>query len=337
MQSGKSQDMEKQRQSGAWRPALMLFFMAPLVGEFLLGNLSITWLWVLFILAPMYGGGALLVRETARRLGLGWPGIFALSLGYAIIEEAFVTQSLFNPNYVGLRLLDYGYISSLGIGAWWTVFVLGIHVIWSMATPIALVEALAGKRRHAPWLSPAGIVMVVLLFLLGCFGAAAGDDPFRASNAQFIVSGVVVVLIFAAALIIKWVFKAKPLSSAAQSVPDLNPRNPLVVGIIALLMGSGFMSLALINNAILVAVNVLGMLAIVTSGGLIFDRWSRNAAWTPRHELAIAGGFLFTYAWYGFAQMPSVGEVAPTVDAIGNAIFTAAAVGAFVVAWKRTR
>ncbi len=44
-----------------------------------------------------------------------------LGLTYAIIEEAFVTQSLFNPNYLGLRLLDYGYIDSLGISIWWTL------------------------------------------------------------------------------------------------------------------------------------------------------------------------------------------------------------------------
>jgi hypothetical protein len=36
-----------------------------------------------------------------------------LGLIYAVIEEAFVTQSLFNPNYLGLRLLDYGYSTVL--------------------------------------------------------------------------------------------------------------------------------------------------------------------------------------------------------------------------------
>jgi hypothetical protein len=34
--------------------------------EFLLGNLPITWLWALLSLAPLYGGGALLIREATR-------------------------------------------------------------------------------------------------------------------------------------------------------------------------------------------------------------------------------------------------------------------------------
>jgi hypothetical protein len=96
-----------------------------LVGEFLLGNMPITWIWLMLVLAPLYGGGALLVRETAVRLGAGWPGIFLLGLAYGIVEEAYVDMSLFNPNFLGLRLLDYGYVPALGIGAWWTVFVSG--------------------------------------------------------------------------------------------------------------------------------------------------------------------------------------------------------------------
>ena len=63
------------------------------------------------MLAPLYGGGALLVRETALRLGAGWPGIFLLGLAYGIVEEAYVDMSLFNPNFLGLRLLDYGYVA----------------------------------------------------------------------------------------------------------------------------------------------------------------------------------------------------------------------------------
>jgi hypothetical protein len=316
----------------AWRPALLLFFLSPLVGEFLLGNLSITWLWVLIILAPMYGGGALLIRETARRLGLSWPGILALSLGYALIEEAFVTQSLFNPNYLGFRLLDYGYIPELGIGAWWTVFVLTIHVIWSIVTPIVLVEALAGDKRRVPWLGPAGLVIVALIFLLGCFGSAAvSEEQFRASNAQFIASGIVLILV----LTISVFLKQKTSSGKAQSMPESGQDNPVAVGAIAFLAGSMFMVLAIHQDKIPATLNVVGMLSLMAVGGFLFLRWSQNMAWTPRHELAIAGGFLFTYAWYGFVQVPSVGELSPTVDAIGNAIFAAAAIVLFVFAWKR--
>jgi hypothetical protein len=51
--------------------ALTLFFLAPLVAEYLLGDLPITLLVALIMLAPMYGGGALLIRELTRRAGRG--------------------------------------------------------------------------------------------------------------------------------------------------------------------------------------------------------------------------------------------------------------------------
>jgi hypothetical protein len=98
-------------------PAVGLFFLAPLVAEFLLGNLPITLIGALLVLAPFYGGGALLIRECVRRAGRGWPSILVLGLAFAIFEEAFVTQSLFNPNYLklNLHLLDHAYIPALGI------------------------------------------------------------------------------------------------------------------------------------------------------------------------------------------------------------------------------
>jgi hypothetical protein len=80
--------------------AVTLFFVAPLVTEFLLGDFPVTWLPLLIMLAPMYGGGALLIRELTRRSGRGWPTILLLGVAYAIIEEAFTTQSLFNPHYL---------------------------------------------------------------------------------------------------------------------------------------------------------------------------------------------------------------------------------------------
>jgi hypothetical protein len=51
-------------------PAIGLFFVAPLVAEFLLGNLPIKLLPALIVLAPLYGVGAVLIREMVRRTGV---------------------------------------------------------------------------------------------------------------------------------------------------------------------------------------------------------------------------------------------------------------------------
>ena len=193
-------------EEGIW-PALGLMFAAPLVAEFLLGNLPIKLLPALIVLAPMYGGGALLIREMVRRTGRGWPSILLLGMAYGIFEEAFTTQSLFNPNYLKLNLglLTPAYIPSLGIGAWWTLWMLMVHGIWSISTPIALVEACVPDRARTPWLGRVGLVVVAMVFLFGaCANTAIGykQDHYLASMAQFVGAAVVIVLLVASAFLI---------------------------------------------------------------------------------------------------------------------------------------
>src|ERR1700734_3806211 len=148
--------------------AIALLFTAPLVAEYLLGDLPIKMLAALVVMAPMYGGGALLIREVVRRTGRGWPTILVLAFAYAVLEEAFTTQTLFNSNYLhlNLHLLQPGYIAALGIGAWWTIFVLTLHTVWSISTSIALAEALVPERATTPWLGWPGLTVTRLLFPL---------------------------------------------------------------------------------------------------------------------------------------------------------------------------
>jgi hypothetical protein len=51
-------------------PAAGLFLLSPLVAEYLLGNIAVSGILGVLALAPMYGGGAPLIREAARRAGL---------------------------------------------------------------------------------------------------------------------------------------------------------------------------------------------------------------------------------------------------------------------------
>ena len=156
-------------------PAIGLFFLAPFVSEYLLGDFSLTKFGYILILAPFYGGGALLIREVVRRSGKGWPTILMLAFAYGVLEEAFTTQTLFNPNYLKLNmhLLDPAYIPALGIGGWWTVFVLTLHTVWSISTSIALVEACVPERASTPWLGGIGLTVDSVLFAL----AAVASTP----------------------------------------------------------------------------------------------------------------------------------------------------------------
>ena len=167
-------------------PAIGLFFLAPFISEYLLGDFPLTKLAYLLILGPLYGGGAVLIREVARRAGRGWPTILMLAFSYAVLEEAFTTQTLFNPNYLklNLHLLDPAYIPALGIGGWWTIFVLTLHTVWSISTSIALIEACFPQRATTPWLGGIGLTIDSILFTLAVIASThfqMKNDPFLAS------------------------------------------------------------------------------------------------------------------------------------------------------------
>jgi hypothetical protein len=149
-------------------PAVGLLLLAPLVGEYLLGNVSIVEIAALPILALLYGSGAVLIREVARRTGRGWPTILALGLAYGLIEAGLIDQTLFNASQLtGDAVGAAAYVPALGISVSDLLsFVVG-HAVWSIAVPIAMVEALVPGRRTTPWLGRGGLAVTGVLYLLG--------------------------------------------------------------------------------------------------------------------------------------------------------------------------
>lgn len=307
-----------------WKPAIALFFLAPLIGEFLLGNLPITFLPALIVLAPLYGGGALLVRELARHRGLGWPGIVLLALAYAVLEEGIITQSLFNPDYAGQRLLDFGWIPPLGMGSWWTVFVLSLHVIWSIAVPIALVETFSGTR---PWLSWKGLTVTSVLFVLGCLAVATvfNGTPYMPSVPQlvgtFVVIGVLVVI----------ALRLAPLTAAEGQAPSTRMVAVVSFGGGALFWGGWFL-FGSVPAFLLTAFYVV----LLGSAAWLIVRWSRRQGWGERHVYALALGGILTYVWHGFVQPPVV-PTPPFVDLAGNVFFALVTLGLLLYTARRWR
>ncbi|GAA4601471.1 hypothetical protein BJY16_003896 [Actinoplanes octamycinicus] len=308
-------------------PTVGLFFLAPLVAEFLLGNLPITFLPAVLALAPLYGGGALLIREVVRRRGRGWPNILILAVAYGVLEEGLTTQSLFNPNYADQHLLVDGFLPALGIAVPWTVYVIGIHVFWSVCAPIMMMEVISGARRTTPWLGRAGLIVTGVLFLAGCGISVVitmSTWPYTATPGQFLTTSIVLVLLIAAGLLVRIGFRPRP--GVAPSA--------LVVLIATLVAGAVFQGLTLdvlhVPAALAVAVWVLDVAVYLT----LLAHWSARAGWTDLHRLAIAAGALLTYAWHSFVETP-VGAAAAAVDLIGNAIFTAGAVTLIWYAYRK--
>jgi hypothetical protein len=308
-----------------------LFFLSPFIAEFLLGNIPVTMLYLLPVLALLYGGGCILIRETAVRLKLGWNGIIILCLAYGILEEAFVTQSLFDPNYLGLGLLDYGYIKNLGIGSWWTVYVLSLHVIWSTAVPIGMIEYLSPKTRDYPFLGKSGFIIAAILFSLVCIlpVIVRQEDQFMASTGQFVFSLVAVLILISLALIIGCLKKTKV--AGIRKIPGA-----IITGIISFLLSSAWMAMTFLMKTISAGWNVAGMFLFLGAGCALFWYWSNSSGWSGKHSMALIGGLLLTYIWHGFVQFPSIGNLTRLTDSIGNIIFSCIAILLFYIAWRRS-
>jgi hypothetical protein len=319
--------------------AITLFFLAPIVAEFLLGDFPATWLPLLIILAPMYGGGALLIRELTRRAGRGWPTILLLGAAYAIIEEAFTTQSLFNPHYLGMHLLTHAWIPSLGISAWWTLFMLNVHPFWSIGVSIALAEGLfpathsgpATQLLPAPWLGNVGLSIAAVLFIAGgAFNTyyQFRHDTFRATHAQFLVSALVIAAFIAAAFLIP-----RPNPSRNPS-PLPSPPVPSVW----ILAGAAF----LLGAAVLLPPLQSDWLAVAwtLAADLIFliglRLFSQRSAWTPLHTLSIGAAGALVYGVHAFLQPPVV-PCPKWVVLPSHVLFLAVALAVIAIAILRTR
>jgi hypothetical protein len=304
---------------------ISLFFVAPLVAEYLLGDLPLKLLTALIVLAPAYGGGAVLIRETARRTGRGWPAMLMLGAAYTLIGEGLVSQSLFNPDYMQKHwhLLYPAYIPALGIGGWWTLFMFNLHTFWSMGVSIALVEALFPDKAEAPWMGLIGDSVVAVVFVLGSaasFGIGFKQNQFIASNTQLLSTAVLTVLLVVCAFLIP---AQRPRMIGGMSL------SPWITGSVAFVLGMGVMNTppkwgwAAVGAMLVIGTVFLVLVAI----------FSRQTGWTTLHTLSLSAGGALVYGIRAYTARPLAGG--PLWMRISNTVFLAAAVWLIWLGAKR--
>jgi hypothetical protein len=306
---------------------IALFFVAPLVAEYLLGDLPLKLLPALIVLAPWYGGAALLIRETARRTGRGWPTMLMLGAAYTVIGEGLVTQSLFNHDYLKMQmhLLDPAYIPALGIGGWWTLFMFNLHTFWSVGVSIALVEALFPAEAEAPWLGAVGDWVIALVFLLGTaanFGIGFKQNHFVASTAQLVCAGVLSGVLIVAAFL---------MPARRWRMDDGMAPSPWITGAVAFVLGMGVMFTP--PKWGWAAVGAL--LAIDAAFLILIAFFSRRTGWSAMHILSLAAGGALSYGVHAFTSRPLMGGL--LWMRISNAVLLAAAIWLISMAARRVR
>src|SRR5262245_15962559 len=83
-----------------WRPktpAVTLLLLAPLVGEVLNGATRLSFIFAFVPQIMVWGCGALIIHEAARRWKAGWPTIAILGLALSVIVEVLVLQTSIAP------------------------------------------------------------------------------------------------------------------------------------------------------------------------------------------------------------------------------------------------
>jgi hypothetical protein len=307
--------------------AIGLFFVTPMVAEYLLGDFPLIMLSPLLMMAPLYGGGAILIRELARCAGRGWPTILLLGAAYTLIEEGFATQSLFNPNFLGLHLLAPAWIPALGIGGWWTLFMFNVHTFWSMGVSIAMVEGLVPSHARTPWLGYIGTAIAAILFVAGGVMNASymiHHGHFMATPAQFTVTAVFCVLFVCAAFL----YPFREIRDREGIVPS-----PWLTGLAAFFLGIAILKTPpFLGWGAVVFILVVDAVFLVSIGLL-----SRRAQWTALHTLSIGAAGAIAYGVNAFFQPPVVGHVTRTVAVTGHIILLFAAIALIAVGASRTR
>jgi hypothetical protein len=281
--------------------------------------------WAVLFFAPLYGGPALLIRETARRASLGWPAMVLFSAAFGLLQAGVVDQSLFSTEYREIEdwedLLRGTFVEPLGLSAYLAqTFVVG-HVVYSYCAPIAIVEALRPADAHAPWLRRRGLAVVSVLYLAVAaviLGDHLANEPSHASAAQ--VAGA---LLVAAGLIAVGVTLGRrpPASSRARA-----PRLWVVLAV-------SFVAAGLHGAVDATWLGVAQAAAILTLGTALLVQASRRGGWGLEHVAAVGAGALLSLAVLAFTYDPLIGDVSAARKYAHNAVMLTliAAIGAFAI------
>ncbi len=274
-------------------PALTLFFLAPAIGELLSGSSPPAEFFnpfTLFLLAALYGGGALLIRELRLRWNKGWPTVLLLGAAYAIVEEGWMVKSFFDPNWVDIGLLG-SYGRWVGVNWVWCLHLTIYHAVFSISIPILLVELLFPGQRDESWVGRKGQFALWLLLLgdvmLGFFFLTS----YRPPAIPYLLSILAVIILYRL---------AQKMPAQITHAPDSPDRPPARVRWFALVGLAATLALFIINwswpeQHLPVLLTILSNIGLVAMVIWIIRRFSHHGAWGDEQRLALASGALFFF------------------------------------------
>ncbi len=277
-----------------YAPVILLFFLAPVIGELLSGSappIEFFNPFGLIFLSALYGSGAILVREVTLGWGKRWPTILVLGLAYGIIEEGLMVKSFFDPAWPDLGLLGvYGRWG--GVNWVWVVFLTLFHAVFSIAIPILLAEIAFPSRRDERWLGKKGVVffatLLIFVVLLGYFVLA----PYQPPSIPYLLTVILTVALFVIAQQMPEQWFA-PIQKPAW--------RPLLLGLLGLCATFLFFMLgwALPYLGLPPVLTITAMIILAITLFFMIRRASGNSSWEDHGRLALASGALTFFILLG--------------------------------------
>lgn len=313
--------------SGTWRtiaPLATLIFLSPVLTELLAGIIRITTLWLLVPEMAVYGLASVLIREAARRFHRGWGSILLLGIAYAVAEECVILQTSLTPQFFPAGTSSFGWAAGVQ-WIWLTALVL-YEGVYAIVLSIALTELLFPDRRDDPWLSWRGIVIVIVVFLLGCVGVwwlwtHVGLQRFGPTTYQIPLLNIGLALV----AIVMFIALGLGLPRRAGKPATKRAWSPWILGLIAfifglfwwIMVGLPYIPASVFRGASPLVPIVIGLIWAALALQVIRSLSSNRKSWQDRHRLALIFGAVL-------ASMigSTLGTLAASpLDKIGKLIF----------------
>ncbi len=270
------------------RPALILFLVAPIIGELFSGSSPLNEFinpLTFLTLAMLYGSGAVIARELIVRWRKSWPSLLLLGFAYGIYEEGLVVRSFFDPAWMDLGPLGV-YGRAAGVNWVWTYHLTVFHALVSIAASIVFVEVLYPADRAVPWVTGRKWWLALWGMLLLMLPIGKFLTPYDAPDLWIALSWLAILALMGLARVVP-----APPGRARETVPL--PRRFFWLAFLGTLGHHVAIYYGAENDAYPFEIALL--LAVFLDASILWLalRWSGNfAAWDDRHRLAFLSGVL---------------------------------------------